>query len=204
MSSDPPSSSAVPPTSPNPERWVDEHGDCLMGYAMLRVRKPEVAEDLVQETLLAAWRSRERFRGHSSERTWLVGIMKNKIVDHFRRLGREQNFTDLEFLSDECPDRFEDNYWIHERGPQEWHPQAASTSGREEFWQTFRDCLLKLPPRVADVFMFREMDEQDTPEICRALGITPANLWVMLHRARLALRQCLGANWFGEGRDAQP
>jgi RNA polymerase sigma-70 factor, ECF subfamily len=201
VSSAPPTSPSAHPAAPNPERWVDEHGDCLMGYAVLRVRKPDIAEDLVQETLLAAWRSRERFRGQSSERTWLVGILKNKIADHFRRLGREQNFTDLEFLSDECPDRFEDNYWIHERGPQEWRPQVAAASGREEFWQAFRDCLRQLPPRVADVFMLREMDEQDTPEICRSLGITPANLWVMLHRARLALRQCLGSNWFGEGRD---
>src|SRR5882672_4854524 len=81
--------------------WVGEHGDCLYRYALARVRKPEVAEDLVQETFLAAVRGYEKFGGRSSERSWLVGILKNKIVDHFRKLGRETSFTDMEFLSDE-------------------------------------------------------------------------------------------------------
>src|SRR5436190_9437225 len=85
----------------DPERWVDEHGDCLYRYALLRVRKPEIAEDLVQETLLVAVRTHARFAGRSTERSWLCGILKNKICDHFRKLGRETTFTDLEFFSDE-------------------------------------------------------------------------------------------------------
>src|ERR1700730_6705833 len=84
----------------DPESWVDDHGDCLYRYALLRVRRPEVAEDLVQETLYAAVRSYGNFQGKSSERTWLCGILKNKICDYFRKLGRETNFTDLEFLND--------------------------------------------------------------------------------------------------------
>jgi hypothetical protein len=76
----------------NPECWVDDHGDCLYRYALLRVRHPEVAEDLVQETLCAAVRVYQGFRGSSSERSWLCGILKNKICDHFRKLGRETNF----------------------------------------------------------------------------------------------------------------
>src|SRR6266566_1981692 len=86
--------------------WVDDHGECLYRYALVRVRKLEVAEDLVQETFLAAARGYEKFGGRSSERSWLVGILKNKIIDHFRRLGRETSFTDMEFLSDEFSEKF--------------------------------------------------------------------------------------------------
>jgi RNA polymerase sigma-70 factor (ECF subfamily) len=184
--------------APDPERWVEEHGDCLMGYALLRVRRPELAEDLVQDTLLAALRARERFQGRSGERSWLVGILKNKIADHFRKKGREQNFTDLEFFADESPDRFEDNYWIHELGPRDWRPASDEVRCPTEFWQAMRACLGKLPPRVADVFLLREMEERETEEICRSLDISDSNLWVMLHRARMALRQCLETNWFEE------
>lgn len=183
---------------PDPERWVEEHGDCLMGYALLRVRRPELAEDLVQDTLLAALRARERFQGRSGERSWLVGILKNKIADHFRKKGREQNFTDLEFFADESPGQFEDNYWIHELGPRDWRPASDEVRCPTEFWQAMRDCLGKLPPRVADVFLLREMEERETEEICQSLGISDSNLWVMLHRARMALRQCLETNWFEE------
>jgi len=85
--------------------WVDDHGECVYRYALVHVRKPEMAEDLVQETFLAAVRGYEKFGARSSERSWLVGILKNKIVDHFRKLGRETSFTDMEFLSDEFSEK---------------------------------------------------------------------------------------------------
>ncbi len=124
------------------ERWVDDHGECLYRYALVRVRKPEVAEDLVQETFLAAVRGYEKFGGRSSERSWLCGILKNKIVDYFRKLGRETSFSV--------------GFWNHDKGPAEWKPEADVVMHRAEFWQ----------------------------------------LWVMLHRARMALRECLEINWF--------
>ena len=109
----------------DPERWVDDHGDCLYRYALLRVRKEELAEDLVQETLLIAVRTHEKFGGRSTERSWLVGILKNKICDYFRKAGRETNFTDMDFFSGEHSDRFDgEDYWIHERGPAEWKPEG--------------------------------------------------------------------------------
>ena len=183
----------------HPERWVDEHGDCLYRYALLRVRKPELAEDLVQETLLVAVRTCENFAGRSTERSWLVGILKNKVCDHFRKAGRETNFTDLEFFRDEHSDKFDgENYWIHENGPVEWKPEGEQALLRAEFWESLRGCLGKLPQRVADVFMMREMDDIASREVCAALNISDANLWVMLHRARMALRQCLEMNYFTE------
>jgi RNA polymerase sigma-70 factor (ECF subfamily) len=195
--------SATPPPAASladPERWVDEHGDCLYRYALTRVRKEEIAEDLVQETLLVAVRTHEKFRGRSTERSWLVGILKNKICDYFRKLGRETNFTDLEFFSDEHSDRFNgEDYWIHERGPADWKPEGEEAMKRAEFWQALHGCLSRLPERVAQVFMLREMDGVPSKEVCETLNISEANLWVMLHRARMALRQDLEATFF-EGK----
>jgi RNA polymerase sigma-70 factor (ECF subfamily) len=190
----------APAVQADPERWVDEHGDCLYRYALTRVRKPELAEDLVQETLLVAVRTHEKFAGRSTERSWLVGILKNKICDHFRKLGRETNFTDLEFFRDEHSDKFDrENYWIHERGPSEWKPEGEEAMKRAEFWQALHACLGRLPERVAQVFMLREMDGVPSKEVCAMLHISEANLWVMLHRARMALRQDLETTFF-EGK----
>jgi RNA polymerase sigma-70 factor, ECF subfamily len=194
--------SAFPELAPqaDPDRWVDDHGDCLYGYALMRVRNREIAEDLVQETLLAAMRQIDKFRGRSSERSWLCGILKNKICDHFRKLGRETNFTDLEFFSGEHSDRFDgENYWIHERGPADWKPEGEQAMKRAEFWQAMQTCLDRLPPRVAQVFMMREMDNVRSKDVCEILNISEANLWVMLHRARMALRQDLEVSFF-EGK----
>jgi RNA polymerase sigma-70 factor (ECF subfamily) len=192
------SPAAPPPAShADPDRWVEDHGDCLYRFALLRVRRPEVAEDLVQETLLVAVRTHENFAGRSSERSWLVGILKNKICDYFRKLGRETTFTDLESCSDEHSDRFDgEDYWIHERGPSDWKPEGEDAMRRAEFWQALHRSLSRLPERLAQVFMMREMDDVPSKEVCATLQITEANLWVMLHRARMALRADLEATFF--------
>ncbi len=184
-------------TATDPERWVDEHGDVLYRYALERVRKPEVAQDLVQETFFAAVRSYDKFAGQSSVRSWLCGILKHKLCDYYRKRGRETSFTDLEFLANECEEKFvPEGYWVHMNGPREWRPEADEVMHRDEFWKAMRDCLAKLPERVATVFMMREMDEIESKEICATLSISDNNLWVMLHRARMALRECLAVTWF--------
>jgi RNA polymerase sigma-70 factor (ECF subfamily) len=180
----------------DPAQWVGEHGDCLFRFAMQRVRKTELAEDLVQDTLLAAVRAIDGFSGKSSERSWLVGILKHKIVDHFRKSGRETSFTDMDFLNDEMSHKFENGFWNHDLGPQDWR-QREEVRHSSEFWQTMGGCLAKLPPRVAQVFMLREMDGIRSSDICADLEISESNLWVMLHRARMALRECLEIHWFG-------
>ncbi len=195
-----PSAPSTPSAHPDPERWVDEHGDCLFRFALTRVRNEAIAEDLVQDTLLAAVRTQERFGGRSSERSWLVAILKHKICDHFRKLGRETTFSDLEFFSDEHSDRFDgDNYWIHARGPSDWKSEGEEAMKRAEFWQALHACLGRLPQRIAQVFMMREMDGVPSKEVCELMNISESNLWVMLHRARMALRQDLEATFF-EGR----
>ena len=186
------------------DAWVDEHGDCLYRYALARVRKPEVAEDLVQETFLAAVRGYDKFGGRSSVRSWLCGILKHKIIDHYRKAARETSFTDMEFLVDEYSGKFvEVGFWQHEAGPREWQPDAAEVMERGEFWETMQSCLSKLPQRIANVFSMREMEGVPSKEICALLSISESNLWVMLHRARMALRECLETNWFSPGDSDQ-
>src|SRR5437867_1713130 len=154
----------------DPERWVEEHGDYLFKYALVRLRDPAKAEDMVQETFLAALKGGSRFAGRSAEKSWLVGILKNKICDHYRKASRETAFTDLEFYSDEEGDRFVADGpfaggWIHELGPQEWE-KAGESLDKEVFWKTFRDCSNKLPKNVSTVFTLREVDGVESREIC--------------------------------------
>ena len=190
----------------DPERWVEVYGDYLFKYAMARLRDPTHAEDAVQETFLAALKGGKAFAGLAAERSWLVGILKNKIFDHYRRACRETLFTDLEFYSDEESGRFVaegafKGAWIHDLGPKQW-PKPGESLDKEEFWQTYRDCSGKLPRNVAAVFNLREVDDLDSKRICRMLNISESNLWVMLHRARMALRRCLEINWFGKAGEA--
>lgn len=182
----------------DPEKWVDEHGDLLFRYALVRVRDASVAEELVQETFLAALRSRERFAGSSSERTWLVGILKHKVVDHFRRRARELPAEDA--FGQEDLDLFQERgYWIHETGPADWGAGPAADYERTRFWDVLGHCVGELPPRAASAFTLRELDGLEAGEICKVLGVTSTNLWVMLHRARAHLRLCLEKRWIGGG-----
>jgi RNA polymerase sigma-70 factor, ECF subfamily len=186
----------------DPERWVELHGDFLFRFAMIRLRDTTKAEDAVQETFLAALKGGKSFAGRSSEKSWLVGVLKNKIADYYRKASRETSFTDMDFYSDEESGRFVadgpwKDSWIHELGPQEW-PNPGASLDSELFWQAFRDCSNKLPKKVGAVFTLREVDGIETREICAVLNISENNLWVMLHRARMALRRCMEVNWFGK------
>jgi RNA polymerase sigma-70 factor (ECF subfamily) len=152
---------------------------------------------MVQETFLAALKGGQSFAGRSAEKSWLVGILKHKIMDYYRKASRETSFTDLEFYSDEESDRFipdglfKDG-WIHdagrELGPMEWSSDPGASLDSQAFWKTFHDCSSKMPKNVAAVFTMREVDGVESKEICRTLNISESNLWVMLHRARMALR----------------
>ena len=199
--------SAVPPL-PDPGRWVDEHGDILFRFAMLRVRNRAVAEDLVQDTLLAGLQSRDKFGGASSERTWLIGIMKHKVIDHFRSLSRQIPLDNNEGIdlvpkhlfaqSGEWVDHWavlvepDAGHW----GPIEWRANPEELCRQTDFCNVLDGCLGPLPPRVASAFTLREVDELPTDEICEVLGISHSNLWVMLHRARAHLRNCIEMKWF--------
>jgi RNA polymerase sigma-70 factor (TIGR02943 family) len=187
----------------DPERWVEEYGDYLFKFAILRLRDSGKAEDVVQETFLAALKGGQSFAGRSAEKSWLVGILKNKICDYYRKASRETSFTDLEFFADEESERFvpegiSKGSWIHELGPLEWSTEPGAELDSQEFWKTFHDCAGKMPRNISSVFTMREVDGIEGKEICRVLNISESNLWVMLHRARMALRRCLEINWFGK------
>jgi RNA polymerase sigma-70 factor, ECF subfamily len=187
----------------DPERWVEEHGDYLFKYALMRLRDVANAEDMVQETFLAALTGGKSFSGKSAEKTWLVGIMKNKIADYYRRASRETSFTDLEFYQEEENDRFVAGgpfmgAWIHELGPIEWASSPGASLDNQAFWKTFHECAGKLPKNISTAFCLREIDDLDSKEVCRLLNVSENNLWVMLHRARMALRRCLETNWFSK------
>ena len=187
--------------TPDPAAWVDEHGDYLYRYALFRLRDAARAEDAVQETLLAALQAYGNFAGRGSERTWLVGILKHKITDQFRRLSRESQAparADEEFAHEEFfrpPGEWTD-HWETDYAPGEWHASPDALVEQGEFWLVFQDCLGPLPRRTASAFMMREVDGLTSEEICEVLGVKVNNLWVMLHRARLHLRRCLELNWF--------
>lgn len=184
----------------NPKEWLDKHGDYLFRNALLRTQDAGVAEDLVQETFLAALQARHRFAGEASERTWLYGILKHKIMDFFRRRSREPPVRQ-EAGSGEGTEREEGfdehGYWKSPSiGPREWTSTPSRVLERKEFWHALEQCLKSLPPREAAVFSLRELDGVTSPEICDILNISSANLWVLLHRARKHLRQCLEHQYF--------
>jgi RNA polymerase sigma-70 factor (TIGR02943 family) len=193
----------APAALSDPDRWVELYGDYLFKFAVIRLRDPVKAEDMVQETFLAALKGAKNFAGRSAEKSWLTGILKNKIYDYFRKAGREVAFTDMEFYSDEESKGFVaegvgQEGWVHELGPLEWSSDPGASLDSQAFWRTFHDCSSKLPKNVATVFNLREVDGVESREICAMLNISENNLWVMLHRARMALRRCLEANWFGK------
>ena len=182
------------------DRWLDDHGDALYGFAFQRLRNRDAAEDLVQETLLAAWRSRASFAANSSERTWLIGILKHKLADHWRHSARQPSEAfDPEAVDDLIDQTFDMTKGGHWRvAPSAWNNPDAALE-QQQFWQVFVDCVGALPPAQAQAFSLCELDGLKGEEACKAMQIAATNLWVMLHRARLHLRQCLEINWFGNG-----
>jgi RNA polymerase sigma-70 factor (ECF subfamily) len=178
---------------------VDHYGDLLYRFALSRVEDPSVAEDLVQETFLAALKARENFQGRSTARTWLIAILKHKIVDHIRKRVREHISDKVESLSDAAAnDPVDGNFkddggWRHH--PSKWVVNPMKLYEQKEFMDVLYRCLADLPERQAGVFMMREIDGSSTEEICKALNISATNSWVMLYRARVWLRQCIENNW---------
>lgn len=181
-----------------PHRWLDLHGDVLFRFALRRVHGTDLAEELVQETLLAALRGVSSFEGRAAEQTWLIGILRHKIIDHFRSkaAARETAVEDLSQHADRSHQEMFDSHghWVTKLRPWQEHPDDLLEN--QDFWSTFRTCLERLSAVQADAFVLREIEAMETEEICKVLGIAPSNLWTQLHRGRLSLRRCLDAKWF--------
>jgi RNA polymerase sigma-70 factor (ECF subfamily) len=196
----------------DPLEWFELYVDYLFAYARRRVREQSAAEDLVQETFLAALSTKQTFAGKSSEKTWLTGILKHKIYDYFGRRSRQPGLTHEESDLSGYNQLFErsdewDGHWNDRFAPADWGENNGASPFRSveagEFQTVFSNCLNGLPERIADAFVMREVDGLTSREICTVLTISTNNYWTMMHRARLHLRQCLEINWFCASKDSQ-
>jgi RNA polymerase sigma-70 factor, ECF subfamily len=164
----------------------------LLRYASLQLRDPHAAEDAVQETLVAALAGEATFQGRANLRTWLTGILKHKIIDTIRRLSRDSTAVDLDDFDGVFA---EDGHWVD--APGAWADPDAALE-QKGFFAALEACLTRLPQKTAQAFMMREHLGLETAEICKELAITPTHCWVLLYRARMALRECLNKEWFGK------
>lgn len=185
----------------DPTIWVDEHGDYLFKYAMMRLRDDSLAEDAVQETLLAAIQATASYGGKATERTWLTSILKHKIIDHFRKSSKTVQFADEDLDLTGVNKFFErddawDGHWQVALRPVDIGDNPEDLLERGELWHVMQKCMSGLPTRVADVFSLREMEGLTSEEICEVFGLSPNNFWVIMHRARMMLRRCIEINWF--------
>ena len=193
--------------TPTPEAtdscdWLVAHGDYLFNLAVGQVRDVCVAEDLVQDTFLAALKARDRFAGRSSDRTWLVGILRHKIYDYLRRVCRERPAHNDRSPAQKDQEAWDDSMlWLHDVASESHEPSRRMELA--EFREALELALEKLPPRVAQVFQLYEVEERPNREVCDRLKISESNLWVMLHRGRKQLREELADWWDEEGRNSR-
>lgn len=181
----------------NPHQWVEAYADYLYGFAITRVNDEEQAKDLVQETFLAALQKVNGFEGKSSERTWLTAILKNKIIDLYRKRSSGLKTTGVKEAEEEQDDFFNasDGHWTGKDGPREFGIEDKDKLVSREFEQIMKKCLQKLPALWMSVFTMKHIDEETTETICAELKVTSANFWVIIHRAKVNLRACLQKNW---------
>jgi len=182
--------------SQDPAEWVDLYGDMLLRYALSRMRDRDIAEDLVQETFLVAWKNRKEFAGRSRFSTWLVAILRNKIADHFRREGRRKSSSLDESEGEPESEPLFSKWGKWKRSPKSWSASPAELVENREFWVVVAGCLGDMPTHLAYVLRLLEFKSAKTKDICSLLEISSSNVSVRLHRARLLLRQCLEEKWF--------
>jgi RNA polymerase sigma-70 factor (TIGR02943 family) len=180
----------------SPEYWVRQYADQLFKFAVARVSDPELAKDLVQDTFLSALKGQKEFRGEISEKNWLYAILKNKIIDHYRKKAT-QSITELNILIEEAQDYFDDEgSWKESARPKEWAVDYSQPIEQKEFYKVLERCKRKMAELLNAVFTLKYFDDKDSEEICKELNISSSNYWVLLHRARLKIRECLEVNWF--------
>ena len=180
----------------SPEDWLEDYGDLLYRYAFSRIRNKEDAEDLVQETLLAGMIAYEKFSGQSKISTWLVGILKHKILDIFRKNKREITILQNDETADDILAYQFDQTGNWQVDLVEWKTPDKAIDNTQ-FMQVFDQCITRLPQRMADLLWLRSIEQLEMNECQQLLGFASDNqLWVALSRTRVKLRQCLEVYWF--------
>jgi len=178
----------------HPDNWVDLYADYLFNYAVTRVNDSEIAKDLVQDTFIAGLKSAKNFKGEAAERTWLIAILKRKVIDHYRKINSKNGKAEVRMSFSSQTDS--EGAWLEERIADPNSNFENDALVNEELGIAIQNCISKLPKKQAQVFIMKTIEGMETEDICNALGINASNLWVMIHRARTGLMGCLNQNWF--------
>lgn len=178
----------------NPKKWIELYADYLYNYALIRVNNQDLSKDLVQETFFSGLKGKGNFKGLASERTWLVSILKRKIIDHYRKINSIKGKKEIRMnFYDDGENK---GNWLEERIPVSWGNAAERNIENQELKNALEGCIDNLPEKYRMVFLLKSVQNYETEEICNELDITASNLWVIIHRARQQLRRCLEDNWF--------
>lgn len=184
----------MPEVKLNPDKWVDRYADYLFNFTITRVNDPIMAQDLVSETFLAGLKSAPNFQGKSTERTWLVSILKRKIIDHYRKINSKKGKAEVRMSYLKSSDQEGD--WLEEQVEDLRNPTIEDDIEQQELGEALNDCIASLPERYATIFVQKTIDKLDTDTICKEHDITASNLWVIIHRARVQLMDCLNSKWY--------
>ena len=177
----------------NPNQWINLYSDYLFNYTITRVNDREIAKDLIQDTFFAGLKSMKNFKGEASERTWLISILKRKIIDYYRKINSRKGKAEVRmtYNIDE-----QEGDWLEERVEDEGYLNAQESLENAELEDAIYDCMSKLSDKQATVFKMKTILGYETDTICNELNITASNLWVIIHRARIQMAECLEKNWF--------
>ncbi len=184
----------------DPKNWVDNYSDYLYNYAYYRVNNQALAEDLVQDTFLAGINAQSTYKALASEKTWLVSILKNKIIDHYKKAST-RNESPLQISSDEAPsydyffDKQKMGHWQKETSPKDWGTNTEAQIETKEFYGVLEKCMSKIPEKWQGIFKMSLLDEKDSALVCKEFSLSSSNFWVIMHRAKLQIRECLEKNW---------
>jgi RNA polymerase sigma-70 factor (ECF subfamily) len=178
----------------HPETWVDRYADYLFNYAVVRVSDTELAKDLVQETFIAGLQSAPKFKGNAAERTWLVAILKRKVIDYYRRSNSPKGKAEVKMNF--SPQSDQENDWLESMAADPESVRENDVMENEELGLAIQRCMSELPEKQARVFEMKTIRGMSTEDVCKELEINPSNLWVIVHRARTGLMGCLNQTWF--------
>ncbi len=178
------------------QEWVNLYGDELYRWALYKTGEREAAEDLVQETFFAAFKSVEKYLEKSKPKTWLFSILNNKVIDYHRKKFKSTFVTWIEDLSDEFFDI--NDSWKNDMEPNNWNELEENLLDNHEFNEIFNTCMQNLPTPWFSAIQYKYLDQKDAKIICQELGITSSNYWKILQRAKLQLRKCIEINWFNK------
>ncbi len=177
----------------NINNWIEKYTEEMLSWTMYKISDTETAKDIVQDTFLAVLKNMDTFKEESNPKTWIFSILKNKITDYYRKKYKDPQKTDFENINTYFKENGE---WITEKRPMDWHEEDKNLLDDTDFQKILNQCIDNLPSKWNALVKMKFLDEKETENICQELEISTTNMWQMMHRAKLKLRQCLEINWF--------